>query len=296
MAIIILIIALLALFIPQDFLWIEINWINYLLMFIMFGMGMVLKADDFKMVFSNPKDVLIGTMAQFILMPLLAFALGKIFNLDTALFIGLILVGACPGGTASNVITYLAKGNLALSVSITAFNTLLAPIVTPFIIYILLHTVIKIPVFNLFIAIINIVILPVILGLITKKIFGNKLSEIIKLLPASSILAISLIVASIVSHNADKIINTGFILFAVVILHNISGYIFGYIIAKLTNMNIENSKAISIEVGMQNSGLATSLAITFFSALPLAALPGAIFSVFHNLTGSVLAWYFSKKK
>lgn len=295
MAIIILIIALISLFIPKTSIWIEINWINYLLMFVMFGMGLVLKLDDLALVLKNPKEILIGTLAQFTIMPLLAFTLGKLFALDAGLFAGIILVGACPGGTASNIITYLSKGDLALSVSITTVNTLLAPVLTPFIVYFLLHTVVDINIFDLFIAIINIVIVPIVLGILVNKFLGKYIEKFKGLLPALSILAISMIVATVVSHNASKIISTGLIIFIVVILHNLLGYLLGYLVAKLSKMNEPKAKAMAIEVGMQNAGLATSLAATSFPSLALATLPGAVFSIWHNISGALIAGFFSKR-
>ena len=296
MAVIVLVIAAMTLFVPQTGLWVSLSWINYLLMIIMFGMGLTLKFEDFKLVFTRPKDVIIGCVAQFTVMPLLAFMLCKIFNLDVALMTGVVLVGACPGGTSSNVITYLSKGDVALSVSMTSINTILAPILTPLITYLLLSTTVNVDTYSMFISIINVVIIPIILGFIINKFFENFTQKVIKILPMISVIGICMIVASVVSYNASKILSTGLIVFTVVILHNILGYVCGFGLGKILKFNVPKTKAISIEIGMQNSGLATSLANVSFSSLAMATVPGAIFSVWHNISGAILANIYNRWK
>lgn len=289
MAFIVLIVAALALFAPGTCLWIQTSWVNYLLMIVMFGMGLTLKLEDFKLVFTRPKDILIGCVAQFTVMPLLAFVLGKIFGLDAALLAGVILVGTCPGGTSSNVITYLSKGDVALSVGMTSVNTLLAPLLTPAITYLLLRTTVTVDPVSMFLSIIKVVIIPIALGFIINKLFGKVTQKLVKVLPTISVIAICLIVAAVVSHNSEKIMTTGLVVFAVVILHNLLGYACGFGIGRLLHMSVPKTKAISIEIGMQNSGLATSLAGTAFPDLAMATVPGAIFSVWHNISGAILA-------
>ena len=289
MAFIVLIVAALALFAPGTCLWIQTSWVNYLLMIVMFGMGLTLKLEDFKLVFTRPKDILIGCVAQFTVMPLLAFALGKIFGLDAALLAGVILVGTCPGGTSSNVITYLSKGDVALSVGMTSVNTLLAPLLTPAITYLLLRTTVTVDPVSMFLSIIKVVIIPIALGFIINKLFGKVTQKLVKVLPTISVIAICLIVAAVVSHNSEKIMTTGLVVFAVVILHNLLGYACGFGIGRLLHMSVPKTKALSIEIGMQNSGLATSLAGTAFPDLAMATVPGAIFSVWHNISGAILA-------
>lgn len=294
MAVIVLVVTAATLFIPQTGLWVSLSWINYLLMIIMFGMGLTLKFEDFKLVFVRPKDVIIGCVAQFTIMPLLAFMLCKLFNLDAALMTGVILVGACPGGTSSNVITYLSKGDVALSVSMTSINTILAPVLTPLITYLLLSTTVDVDTYSMFISIINVVIIPIVLGFIINKFFRTFTQKAIKVLPMVSVIGICMIVASVVSHNAAKILSTGLIVFTVVILHNVLGYACGFGLGKILKFNIPKTKAISIEIGMQNSGLATSLASTSFASLAMATVPGAIFSVWHNISGAILANIFNR--
>ena len=294
MAWIVLVIAALALFVPGTGLWIRTKWINYLLMIVMFGMGLTMKLSDFAVVFSRPRDVIIGCLAQFSVMPLLAFALGKLFGLNTELMVGVLLVGTCPGGTSSNVITYLSKGDTALSVGMTSVSTLLAPFLTPALTYLYLRTSVSVDVKSMFISILQVVIMPIGLGLVINKMFGKYTAKIIYALPAVSVTAICLIVAAVVSHNSAKILSTGALIFAIVILHNLLGYLCGYMIGILFKMDLPRKKAVSIEIGMQNSGLATTLAASAFPDLSMATVPGAIFSVWHNLSGAILAGIFRR--
>ena len=296
MAIIILGVAGMALFVPKTTLWVQTSWISNLLMIVMFGMGLTLDLKNFVMVFKHPKEILIGGLTQFTVMPILAFILGKAFGLDTALLAGVILVGSCPGGTASNVMTYLAKGDVAFSVGMTSMNTLLALILTPLITYLFLRTTVDIDVLQMFLSIMKVVVIPIGLGIILTKVWKKQTEKIITCLPFISVIAIALIVASVVSHNAPQILDTGFVIFAVVILHNLLGYLTGLGIGYLAHMNLAKRKAISLEIGMQNSGLATSLAMTSFPHLAMATVPGAIFSIFHNISGGILASVFRKWK
>lgn len=294
MAIIVLVVAALALFVPKSCLWIQTSWINYLLMVVMFGMGLTLKFSDFAIVFKRPKDIIIGCIAQFTIMPLLAFALGKIFGLETGLLAGVILVGTCPGGTASNVMTYLSKGDVALSVGMTSVNTLLAPFLTPAITYLLLKTSVTVDVMSMFLSIIKVVIVPIALGFIINKFWSKYTEKVSDVLPLISVTAITLIVAAVVSHNSERILQTGAIVFAVVILHNILGYAVGFALGHILKLPMSKKKALSIEIGMQNSGLATSLAGSAFPDLAMATVPGAIFSVWHNISGALLANLFRR--
>ena len=289
MSVVVLVIALAALLIPQTGLWISLSWINWLLMIIMFGMGLTLRLEDFKLIFSRPKDVVIGCLAQFTIMPVIAFVLCKVFNLDPALTVGVVLVGTCPGGTSSNVITFLSRGDVALSVSMTSVNTILAPVLTPTITYLLLSKTIHVDIISMFISIMVVIIIPICLGFLINKFFGKFTKKAVKSLPFISVIGICMIVASVVSHNSSKILTTSFVVFIVVFLHNILGYILGFWLGKALKLNLSKTKALSIEIGMQNSGLATSLANTSFSSLAMATVPGAIFSIWHNISGAILA-------
>ena len=289
MAVIVLAVAALALFVPGSCLWIRTSWINYLLMLVMFGMGLTLRPEDFVIVFKQPKNIVTGCLAQFTIMPLLAFGLGRAFGLEEGLLAGVILVGTCPGGTASNVMTYLSGGDVPLSVRMTSVNTLLSPVLTPAITYLLLRTTVRVDAAGMFFSIIRVVIVPILLGLIINRIAGEHKERVSELLPLVSVTAITLIVAAVVSHNSERIFQTGAVVFIVVILHNILGYAAGFLLGLTLKLPAEKKKALAIEIGMQNSGLASSLAGSAFPDLAMATVPGALFSVWHNISGALLA-------
>ena len=227
-------------------------------------------------------------------MPVLAFGLGKIFGLSDELLVGVILVGTCPGGTSSNVITFLSKGDTAMSIGMTSINTLLAPILTPALTYLYLRTSVNVDVKAMFLSIIQVVLIPIGLGILINHFLGKYTEKVKDALPSVSVTAICLIVAAVVSHNSEKILSTGAIIFVIVILHNLLGYLCGYLIGVVFRMDMPRKKAISIEIGMQNSGLATSLAASAFPQLAMATVPGAIFSVWHNISGAILAGIFRR--
>jgi BASS family bile acid:Na+ symporter len=294
MGVLVLAVALLALAFPSAFQQVRPTVINYLLGVVMFGMGLTLNLQDFKIVFSRPKDVVIGCLAQFTVMPLLAWTLARAFQLDEALALGVVLVGCCPGGTASNVITYLAKGDLALSVGMTGVSTLLAPFLTPLLTWALAGKSVDVNVTSMFLSILWVVILPIVVGLLVKWMWPKFTEKTIDYLPAFSSIAIALIVAIIISANATKLLAGGLLIVIVVMLHNICGLSLGYAIGRLLRLSDSKKRAISIEVGMQNSGLASSLATIHFAAYPLATIPGAIFSVWHNISGAAVAYLYRK--
>ena len=294
MGILVLAAALLALAFPDVLRQVRPTVINYLLGVVMFGMGLTLNLQDFKIVFSRPKDVVIGCLAQFTVMPLLAWVLANVFHLDEALALGVVLVGCCPGGTASNVITYLAKGDLALSVGMTGVSTLLAPFLTPLLTWALAGKSIQVDVASMFLSILWVVILPIVIGLFVKWLWPKFTERATDYLPAFSSVAIAFIVAIIIAANADKLLAGGLMIAVVVMLHNICGLTLGYLIGRLLRLSEPKKRAISIEVGMQNSGLASSLATIHFAAYPLATIPGAIFSVWHNLSGAAVAYLYRK--
>ena len=295
MGILVLLAAVLAQVFPDSLRQIRPTVINYLLGVVMFGMGLTLNLQDFKIVFSRPKDVIIGCLAQFTIMPLLAWILVRLFSLDEALALGVVLVGCCPGGTASNVITYLAKGDLALSVGMTGVSTLFAPFLTPLLTWALAGKSVNVDVVGMLLSILWVVILPIVVGLIVKGLWPNFTKKTTDYLPAFSSIAIAMIVAIIISANANKLLAGGSIIVLVVILHNLCGLGLGYLIGRLLDLSEAKKRAISIEVGMQNSGLASSLATIHFAAYPLATIPGAIFSVWHNLSGAAVAYLYSNR-
>ena len=285
--------ALLSLAFPSLLRQVRPTTINYLLGVIMFGMGLTLNLHDFKIVFSRPKDVFTGCLAQFTVMPLLAWVLVSLFRLDEALALGVVLVGCCPGGTASNVITYLAKGDLALSVGMTGVSTLLAPFLTPLLTWLLAGKSVNVDVVSMFLSILCVVILPIVVGLIVKWAWPKFTEKATDYLPAFSSLTIAFLVAIVISANADKLMAGGLLIVIVVMLHNVFGLCLGYLIGRLLGLPDTKKRAISIEIGMQNSGLASSLATIHFAAYPLASIPGAIFSVWHNLSGAAVAYLFT---
>jgi BASS family bile acid:Na+ symporter len=294
MGVLVLLSAVAALVFPDVISHLKPRLINPLLGIIMFGMGLTLKAEDFRVVFSRPRDVLVGCLAQFTVMPALAYLLTRIFGLEPALAIGVILVGCCPGGTASNVITYLAKGDLALSVGMTAVSTLLAPVLTPLLVWLLAGETVDVDVIGMLLSILWVVILPIVLGLLVKRFWPRTTEKAAGYLPALSSLAICIIVLIVIAANAHKLLDGGWIIMLVVVLHNVCGLAAGYLIGSMLHLSPAKRRAISVEVGMQNSGLASSLATLHFAAYPLATIPGALFSVWHNISGAVVARIYSR--
>ena len=282
---------------PQHFTWVVgkfggVAVLSLLLGIVMFGMGTTLNLKDFALVLKRPLDVFIGACAQFIIMPGLAYLIASVFNLDPALTAGVVLVGTCPGGTSSNVITFMSKGDVALSVTMTSVSTVLSPILTPFITYQLIGERIAFDPIGMFWSIVQIVIVPICLGLAVKSFLPKLAEAATDYLPAVSAVAISLIIAGVIAVSRDNILRTSGTILLVVMLHNCLGYTLGFMLARLTGMTWKKAIALSVEVGMQNSGLATGLAKAHFASMPMATVPGAIFSAWHNISGAVLAWIF----
>lgn len=285
--------AILAFLFPAEFK-IFAPYIPYLLGLVMFGMGITLTFKDFSEVAKHPKAVFIGVAGQFIIMPAIAFLLAKAFNLSPDLAVGVILVGSCPGGTSSNVMTYLAKGNTALSVACTTISTLLSPLLTPAIFYLLANQWLEIDASAMFMSVLKMVLFPIFLGLVVRALFKNMIVQASKITPLISVVSIVLILAAVVAVSKDKIVESGLLIFSVVVLHNCLGYLIGFLAARLFKLNTADSKAIAIEVGMQNSGLGAALAALHFN--PIAAVPSALFSFWHNVSGPILANIFSNMK
>jgi len=290
----VIVFAALALWQPEFFVWLK-AYIPWILGIIMLGMGMTMTVDDFKGVLQSPKAVLIGVVAQFVVMPGLAFVLCKLFNLPPEIAVGVILVGCCPGGTASNVITYMAKGNVALSVACTSVSTLLAPVLTPAIFYMLASQWLKIDADSMFISILQVVLLPIVIGLILRTWLKRQVESYIQVMPLVSVIAIVAIVAAIIGGSKAAILQSGLLILAVVVLHNGLGYLLGFTAARFFKLPYADSKAIAVEVGMQNSGLGVALAAVHFAASPITAVPSAIFSLWHNISGPALATYWASK-
>ena len=260
---------------------------NWALGIIMFGMGLTLTPPDFALVVKRPLPVLIGVVAQFVIMPALAWALARAFRLDPALAAGVILVGCAPGGTSSNVISYLAKGDVALSVTMTSISTLLAPLMTPLLTRWLAGQYMPVDAGSMAMSIVRMVLVPVVGGLVVRVLFARAVERVLPAMPWVSVLGICYVVLAVVSTSAATILSAGLLVLLIVACHNVLGYLLGYGAGRLVGRSVRIRRTISIEVGMQNSGLAATLAASYFS--PEAALPGAVFSTWHNLSGAVLA-------
>ncbi len=268
------------------------TWIVPLLSVVMFGMGLTLHLSDFNYVLRMPRLVLAGVGLQYTVMPIAAVSISMVLGLDPVLTAGMVLVGASPGGTASNVVCYLARGNVALSITLTAVSTLLAVILTPLLTLQLVATSIHVPTVEMLLSILYMIVLPVSLGIALNHLLGKILTPIRHVFPLISVIAIVFIIAIIVSLNTNNLLQLGPVLLAAVVLHNATGLFLGYFITRLLGYGPTECRTLAIEVGMQNSGLAVALAAKYFAAS--AALPGAIFSIWHNLSGSMLAGYWSR--
>ncbi|UTW49268.1 bile acid:sodium symporter family protein [Bacterioplanoides sp. SCSIO 12839] len=264
-----------------------------LLMVIMFCMGLTLRPADFQRVLNKPKPIATGVMLQFLLMPLTAWALARVLGLSDELTIGLILVGACAGGTASNVMTYLAGGDVALSVSMTLMSTLWSVVLTPYLVWFYSGAEINVDIQAMIFSIAKIVITPILLGLLANHYIPELGKRLNQYLPDLASAVILIVVAIIVALNADEIATLGMTAALAVMLHNLIGLAGGYWIARWNGHTEVEARTIAIEVGMQNSGLGVALALKFYG--PVAALPGALFSIWHNISGSVLAAFWKWK-
>lgn len=267
--------------------------VPWLLGVIMFCMGLTLTLPDFARIAKRPWMVLIGVVLQYVIMPTLAWLIALVLQLPPELAAGVILVGCAPGGTASNVVTYLSRGDTALSVTMTTCSTLLAPLLTPLLTLWLAGTLLDVPFQSMMVSILQTVLLPVIGGLVVRLILRGFIERIQWLFPWLSTIAISVIVAVVVAGSADQIVQAGLLVLLAVVLHNGLGLLLGYLAASAVRMTQRERRAISVEVGMQNSGLAASLAASYFT--PLAALPAAVFSVWHNLSGALFAMIMGRR-
>lgn len=265
-----------------------------LLALIMFGMGMTLTFADFKRVVNRPRVIATGLLLQYLVMPLAAFVIARTLGLGTQLTVGMVLVGASAGGTASNVICYLARGDVALSITLTMCSTLLALIAMPALTWLYVGQSVPVPVESMLLSILKIVVLPVALGTLINSLVGRFLRPVQALFPALSVASICAIIAIIVALNQGRLADIGWLIIAAVALHNAVGLSIGYWLPRLMGYDSVTCRTLAIEVGMQNSGLSVALAVKYFSAA--AALPGAVFSIWHNLSGSLLAAYWSRRR
>ena len=269
-------------------------YVSILLGVVMFGMGLTLTTADFREIFRRPKDVAVGILAQFLIMPLAAFVLCKAFDLPPDLAVGLMLLGCVPGGTASNVVTFLARGDVALSVTVTSCTTLLAPVVTPALMYAFASQWLSIDPTAMFMSIVQVILVPIAAGVIVHKIFGAKVERVAAVLPIVSVGAVVVIVAAVVAATRSQILTAGMTAFPVVALQNAFGMGLGFLAGRLFGMDVAKCKALCFEVGMQNSALGVTLATVHFAASPMTALPSAVGALWHNVSGAVVASFFQK--
>ena len=297
--IIILLSVAVSLVFPNSFQWVlsnygGVNILNLLLSIVLFTMGTTLKVEDFTNVFKKPKEISVGIATQYIAMPLIALALAKIFSLNEALTVGLILVGTVPGGTASDVITFLSKGDVALSVSLTAISTVIAPIITPLITLILIGNQIHFNPVDMFLSIIEIVIIPIMIGLILNSKFPDFCERLKDYLPALSAIVICLIVAGVIGANKQAILTSSSIIILVIMMQYFLAMMIGFGVGYLAGMDRKRIITVAVELAFQDSGLSTGLAKAHFPNLAQATVPGALYSVWQNFAGSILAYLFRR--
>lgn len=297
-------IAVLAFFVPDVFAWVKGNVSSVILGIIMLTMGLTLTTNDFKILFSRPLDIFIGACAQYTIMPLIAYTLTHLFGLNPYLAVGIILVGCCPGGVSSNIMSFLCKGDVAFSVGMTTASTILAPFVTPLLVLWLAGTEINVDAWGMFQNILLVTILPVAIGFACNLFLGKRevFKDIQSVMPGLSVFCLGLIVGGVVCAVKPQLVANGaglfFLVMAVVFCHNTLGYILGYGVGKVCGFNTAKKRTISIEVGMQNAGMATVLATSFFAsadilqttpAAILCVVPCAVSCAYHSISGTILA-------
>ena len=291
-------IAVLTFFVPDLFVWVRGTTQTVILGIIMLTMGLTLTTQDFRILLRRPGDIMIGACAQFLVMPCVAWLLVRIFHLEPALALGILLVGCCPGGVSSNIMSYLCHGDVAFSVGMTCTSTLLAPVMTPLLMELTAGEIIEIDAVGMFLNILIVTIIPVGIGCFLNYIYSNRKSfpTVQSLMPGLSVICLACIVGGVISTVHDDLVARGLWLFiwtfAVVFCHNSLGYLLGWTAGRLAGFNTAKKRTISIEVGMQNAGLATVLAGTFFAAQPLSVLPCAISCAWHSISGTILAGLF----
>lgn len=291
-------VAVFTFFVPDAFNWVRGNTQTVILGIIMLTMGLTLTTQDFRILAHRPLDIFIGACAQFLIMPCVAYLLVHVFHLEPALALGILLVGCCPGGVSSNIMSYLCHGDVAFSVGMTCASTLLAPVMTPLLMELTAGEIIEIDAIGMFLNILIVTIIPVGIGCFLNYTYSKKevFPTIQSLMPGLSVTCLACIVGGVISTVHDDLVARGFLLFiwtfGVVFCHNTLGYLLGWMSGRLAGFNEAKKRTISIEVGMQNAGLATVLAGTFFAAQPLAVLPCAISCAWHSISGTILAGLF----
>lgn len=286
---------------PHLFTWVSGTSQMVVLGVIMLAMGMSLHARDYKILAQHPFDICLGAVAQFTIMPLAAFAIAKVFSLSDGLTLGLILVGSCPGGVSSNIMSFLCKGDVAYSVGMTTVSTLLAPVMTPLLVTLMLGTDVSMDGIGMVKFLIIVTLIPVGAGSLCNIAFGEKqlFKSISSIMPGIAVIAFACIVGGVIAVHGEKFLESGLVIFACIFMHNTAGYILGYLTAKFNHMNTARRRTLSIEVGVQNAGLATGLSSKFFPTVPEAAIASAVSCVWHSISGTILAnlylWFDNRK-
>lgn len=294
-------VAVVTLFLPQAFDWVRGTTQTVILGLIMLTMGLTLTTDDFRLLARRPLDICLGAAAQFIIMPGVAWLLTRAFHLEPALALGILLVGCCPGGVSSNIMSFLCHGDVAFSVGMTCASTLLAPLMTPLLMQLTAGEIIHIDTLGMFLNILIVTVIPVGLGCLLNYRYSRRPAFPVaqSLMPGVSVLCLACIVGGVISTVRDDLLARGLSLFlwtfAVVLCHNSLGYLLGWTTASLARFNTAKRRTLAIEVGMQNAGLATVLAGTFFAAQPLAVLPCALSCAWHSISGTILAGLFLRR-
>jgi len=288
-------IAVVAYFVPQAFSWVHGYSQTAVLGVIMLTMGMTLTKEDFRILASRPLDIAIGTIAQYTLMPLIAFGVTKLLGLERGVAVGLILVGCCPGGVSSNIMSFLCKGDVAFSVGMTTLSTLLAPVLTPVLMLWLAGEQVDVDAAGMFISILIVTIIPIAVGFALNAFFGSypRYQRTMTIMPGVAVLGLACIVGGVMAAHGNAIVESGALIFLAVLLHNTLGYVLGYLVGVIARFSQPKRRTVSIEVGMQNAGLATVLARQHFSCLPAAAVASAVSCVWHSITGALLAGIFN---
>ncbi len=300
-ALFIIAVAVITFFVPGLFKWVHGNTQTVILGLIMLTMGLTLTTQDFKIVLHRPLDIFVGAVAQFVIMPGVAWLLVHVWHLEPALALGILLVGCCPGGVSSNIMSYLCHGDVAFSVGMTCASTVLAPVMTPLLMQLTAGAIIEIDTVGMFLNILIVTILPISIGCVLNYYYSkrNSFKTLQALMPGASVILLACIVGGVISTVHDPLVERGFMLFiwtfAVVFCHNSLGYLLGWLSGRLAGFNTAKKRTISIEVGMQNAGLATVLAGTFFAAQPLSVLPCAISCAWHSISGTILAGLFRSR-
>ena len=289
--------AIIAFFMPQLFGWVKGQSQIIILFIIMFSMGLTLTLKDFKVLAARPLDIFIGAAAQYLIMPFSAYFLSKGLGLSNEIAVGLILVGCCPGGISSNIMSFLCRGDVPFSVGMTTASTLLAPLMTPAMVLLLAGERIEVPAAGMFITILESVIAPVLLGFFLNYRYGatKAMDDVRQVMPSVAVIGLALIVGGVISLQGSNFFTAGVVIFLAVLAHNALGYFLGYTVGRLTGMNTAKRRTLSIEVGMQNAGLATGLAVAHFAAYPHAALACAVSCAWHSISGTLLAGWFVRR-